>query len=472
MEATNPFSRRTFLSAAAAAGAALAADSLLPNESHAAAADSFLPNESRAARSASPVEISYWFPFGGDSELSELKRAKLFSAAHPDIKINALYVPPHSGVDNGKLLAAIAAGNPPDLVVCDLTYGVAAMGYQGGLVDLAPYLKQVGWQPSHMVPAALPLMQYPYPNGKLWGMPQDGNLTYFFINKTLFRKAGLDPNKPPTTTAQLDAYAAKLTTFGSGGRFKTIGFIPWAYDGGGAGGGAFTWPWVFGANFTKVVNGKVMLTLTDPAFIRALNWEATYAKKYGSDKLQTAVNSMGNSFSPSDPFLAGQLAMMVGGNYHTEALRTYNPTLDYAVWRIPAPPGGRSNATMLGTNVFMVPRGAKHPLEAVKVALGFATGGSEVATEDIWRTFSMYKQGPNSPKCIWQQRHDPTYALELQLAASPNATNPPLLPISAQLANSVWTAAQDVIYGKATAEHALSQVQSQLQPLLDQALHQ
>jgi multiple sugar transport system substrate-binding protein len=257
-----------------------------------------------------------------------------------------------------------------------------------------------------------------------------------------------------------------------GGRFKTIGFIPWAYEGGGAGNQSFTWPWMFGANFTKVVNGKVMLTLTDPAMLRALNWEATYAKKYGADRLQTAVNSMGNAFSPNDPFISGELAMMVGGNWHTEALRTYNPKLDYAVFPIPVPTGGRMNGTIFGFNVYMVPVGSKHPLEAVKFAMWAGNGSAVIGNENVWRTFSGYRQGPNAPKNIWQQHNDPTYAVTEKLAASPNATNGVLLPISTQLINDLWAAEQSVIYGKTSALSAMSQLQSQLQPLLDKALKQ
>jgi multiple sugar transport system substrate-binding protein len=452
MNTKKPFSRRNFLAGAAATGTALAAESLVPRAV-------------QAARSDAPVKITYWYPWGGDSQTYEENRFKTFNATHSDIQATGLYVPPDSGVTNGKLLAAIAAGNPPDLVVTNLDYAAADLGYQGGLLDLTPYLKTVGWKPSDMLPGVLPLMQY---SGKIWALPETGNLTFFYYNKALFRKAGLDPNKPPTTFAELDAYAEKLTSYDSSGRFKTIGFIPWAWDGA----DAWIYPWLFGANFTKTVNGKVELTLTDPATVRALEWEATYAKKYGVGKLQTTVSGFGNTFSPNDPFINGTLAMAVGGNYHTEAIRTYNPKLDYGVTYLPVPPGGRKLATEFSFNIYMVPVGSKHPLQAVQFAMWAGNGSAVIGNENIWRTFSGYKQGPNAPKNIWQQHHDPIYAISETLQHSPNVTNGVLLPISAQLFTEMQTAEQTVYYLKSSAQKALSDLQSRMQPLLDKALKQ
>ncbi len=420
----------------------------------------------RAAHSAAPVQISYWYPWGGDSKTYEEKRAKDYNASQSEVQATGLYVPPDSGVTNGKLLSAIASGNAPDLVVVNNEFAGAVMGYQGGLTDLAPYLKTVNWSANQMLPAILPLMQYQ--GNRIWTLPETCNLTYFYYNKTLFRKAGLDPNKPPTTLAQVDAYAKKLTTQDSKGHLKTIGFIPWAWDGG----DPFIWPIMFGAKFTKTVNGKVKLNLTDPATLRALEYQASYARKSGADKLQTAISGFGNVFSPNDPFISGQVAMMVGGNYHTEALRTYAPKLDYGVTTLPVAPGGAKNVTEFSCNVYMVPAGAKHPLEAVKFAMWAGNGKAVIGNENIWHTFSGYKQGADAPKNIWQQRHDAPYAVTEKLTVSPNAQNPPLLPISAQLSNEMITASQTVYYLKATPLKAMTDLQNRLQPILDKGLKQ
>jgi multiple sugar transport system substrate-binding protein len=447
MDQPTSLSRRTFLAGAAATGAVLASESLLPIESH-------------AARPGAAVEVVEWHSWGGDSKTYEENRIKQFNATHPDIHVTPLYVPDIPT----KLLPAIAGGNPPDLVTADPT----VLGYQGGLTDLTPYMRTLGWNPNQMLPGALPFMAY---NNKIWAVCELGSLIFLYINKALFRQAGLDPNKPPTNLAQLDAYAEKLTTYDSKGNFKTIGFIPWAEDGSGYW-GVWLWQWLFGANFTKKVNGKLMLTLTDPAAIRALNWEAGYGKKYGASKLSGVVTGAAAPFSIDDLFISGKMAMMIGGQWHTEAMRTYNPKLDYAAYAIPAPPGGRQNATILSFNTWVVPQGARHPLEALKYGMWAGNGAPVVGNENTWMTVSAYKQPANAAKNIWQQRKDPVYSLVEKLAGSSNATKGPLLPISAQLNDAMTTAEQSVYYGKANAEQALSQVQSRMQPMLDKALNQ
>ncbi|MGH2391665.1 MAG: hypothetical protein ACRDIE_26010, partial [Chloroflexota bacterium] len=158
--------------------------------------------------------------------------------------------------------------------------------------------------------------------------------------------------------------------------------------------------------------------------------------------------------------------------YHTEALRTYSPKLDYMVSPLPLAPGGRKNATEFSINIYMVPMGSKHPLEAVKFAMWAGNGVAVIGNENIWHTFSGYKQGPHSPKNIWQQRNDPVYKVTEELLKSPNTTNGPLLPISAQLNNEMQTAAQTVYYGKGEALKTLTDLQNRMQPLLDKALHQ
>ena len=71
-------------------------------------------------------------------------------------------------------------------------------------------------------------------------MPLYADVSALFYNKDLFEKAGLDPNKPPTSLAELRAYADKITALGgdvkgyflpgscAGCNIFTVGPLMWA----------------------------------------------------------------------------------------------------------------------------------------------------------------------------------------------------------------------------------------------------
>ena len=50
--------------------------------------------------------------------------------------------------------------------------------------------------------------------GRLYGVPLYADVSALFYNKDLFQQAGLDPNKPPTSLAEIREYADKITALG------------------------------------------------------------------------------------------------------------------------------------------------------------------------------------------------------------------------------------------------------------------
>src|SRR6188474_3042047 len=80
----------------------------------------------------------------------------------------------------------------------------------GQLVDITDKIKD--WpelktaSPGHMTVATF--------NERLYGVPLYADVSALFYNKDLFTKAGLDPNKPPTSLAELRTYADKITALG------------------------------------------------------------------------------------------------------------------------------------------------------------------------------------------------------------------------------------------------------------------
>lgn len=60
--------------------------------------------------------------------------------------------------------------------------------------------------------------------GKLYGMPFNTSAPMLYYNKDLFKAAGLDPNKPPRTYAEVLDYAKKLTKKDASGKITVAGY--------------------------------------------------------------------------------------------------------------------------------------------------------------------------------------------------------------------------------------------------------
>ena len=157
----------------------------------------------------------------------------MWNEKNPDRKINLTYIP-HSEMV-AKLAQAMASGEVPDLMGMDLIYA-PQFEKAGQLVDITDKIKD--WpelktaSPGHMTVATY--------EDRLYGVPLYADVSALFYNKDLFEKAGLDPNKPPTSLGEIREYADKITALGgdikgyflpgscAGCNIFTVGPLMWA----------------------------------------------------------------------------------------------------------------------------------------------------------------------------------------------------------------------------------------------------
>jgi multiple sugar transport system substrate-binding protein len=105
--------------------------------------------------------------------------------------------------------SAATSGVVPDLLSLDLilTPDLMRAGYLKDITDPMssnPNVKRV-------VPAHIALATY---EKRLYGVPFTPDDSVLLYNKALFRKAGLDPEKPPTTTGEIVSAALKIRALG------------------------------------------------------------------------------------------------------------------------------------------------------------------------------------------------------------------------------------------------------------------
>lgn len=401
--------------------------------------------------------ITFWYPWGGIDGNLRAELAAQFSKEHPDIEVKPLLVS-GSGYSDGKLMASIAGGQPPDVVLYWNGGDTGAMAARGGLTDLTPYLDTVGINAEEYEPAVWKQMQY---RGRIWGIPEISAIyCSLFYNKDVFAAAGLDPDSPPVTLEEADLYAAKMTRINRDGQVDVAGFIPWMEQ------GSHTdfWMQIFGGKLFNEDETKV--TADHPGNIEAFKWMASYGSKYGAKQFSAFIGSAQGSDSPQNPFYTGNLGMVVNGSWFATAILKYAPQTNFGIAGVPYPENGLKKPAYLGTNVWWVPRGSKHVKEALEFIAWMNDKERVARTADQVGNFAPIVAARNMQKL----RTDKVFSAFFNILESGNTISEPNNPVWAFYNNELTKARDNVIFGRSTAEKALAEVtqktQKELQKLL------
>lgn len=198
--------RRTWTAAAAAAGAVALA---LTGCSGGAG------GSSDATTKHGPITI--WYSNNEQEVAWGKAMVAAWNADHPKEKIKAQEVP--AGKSTEEVIgAAITAGTTPCLVFNNLPAATGQFQKQGGLVDLSKFSGADKYIETRSGKAAAD--QYKSSDGDFYQMPWKSNPVMIFYNKTIFQKAGLDPENP-----KLSTYADFLAT---AEKIKSSGAAPYA----------------------------------------------------------------------------------------------------------------------------------------------------------------------------------------------------------------------------------------------------
>ena len=401
--------------------------------------------------------VKFWYPWGGIDGDLRVKLAKEFNDTHPDIEVQPLLVR-GVGYDDGKLMAAIAGGEPPDVVLYWNGGPTRGMATRDALTDLTPYLDKVGIKGSEYDPALWSQMLY---KDKVYGIPElAGIYCSLYYNKNVMIKAGLNPNAPPKDIEQLDLYAEKMTKFDSKGQIDIAGFIPWMEQGG----HTDFWPQVFGGKLLNEDETKV--TANDPKIIKAFEWMGSYGKKYGAQKFAAYLGSIQDVGNPGHPFYTGKLGMMINGTWVVAQIKKYAPKTFFGIAGNPAPPDGLKNPVYVGMNVWWIPKGAKN----VEAALQFIAWMNEKVR--MAQTADLVGNLGSKPAArkVQKLRADKYSSVFFKLMDTGTLITEPSSPVW-PIYNDLLAKARDkVIYGQATAKEALDEVTAKVQAELDKIL--
>jgi multiple sugar transport system substrate-binding protein len=295
---------------------------------------------------ASSGELSMWERSGGNKGMVDAL-VEAWNTKNPTCKIKLTYIPHTEMV--GKIAQGIASGEVPDLMGMDLIYAPQFEKAQQ-LVDITDRIK--GW--SELSTASKGHMTVATFEEKLYGVPLYADVSALFYNKDLFQRAGLDPNKPPTSLAELREFAGKITALGGG--IKGY-YLP----GNCAGCNIFTvgpLMWASGAKIEAKDAGDEPLTGDGVKQVLEFTREMVKSKNVPDG----ARTENGETFHLQ--FGSGKLGMMGTGNFNITLAREQNPNMKFGIGLLPGMTPG-SSASFIGGDLVVIPKGSKRVDDSV-----------------------------------------------------------------------------------------------------------
>ncbi|MCA9244193.1 MAG: ABC transporter substrate-binding protein [Phycisphaerales bacterium] len=258
-----------------------------------------------------------------------------------------------SDIDKRTMIAA-AAGDPPDISGLDDRM-VAQFADLDALLEIGDLVREFGIDGDKFKPTWWNIGEY---KGGLYALPSTPFTIALYYNRAAYRAAGLDPDRPPRTTAELNDYAVKLTKKDERGRITQLGFttsplmLGWWH---------WAWPFFFDG---QLWDGD-RLRIDTPESRASFLWTQERRSRMGISAVESFESSSGAIEGAQNPFISGRLAMVFQGPWMSNWINHYNPDLDYAVAPFPSVTTERENV-MASADVFVIPRAAPHPREAMR----------------------------------------------------------------------------------------------------------
>ncbi len=275
-------------------------------------------------QSALAVELTMYYPVAVGGPLTKIVDGLVadFMKENPDIKVNAIYAGNYNDA-RIKALAALKAGKPAQLSVM-FSIDIYELIEQDAIVpfdDIVETDEEKAWLNS-FYPA---LMGNGRTGGKTWGIPFQRSTIVMYYNKDAFRDAGLDPEKPPATWAELVSMGKKLVKKDGDKVDRWAIMIP-----------STGYPyWMFGAlamqNDQLLMNGEGNETFFNAeATVQALQYWQDLGAKHGI--MPKGTIEWGTL---RKNFLEGRTAMMWHSTGNLTAVKK-NAKFDFGVAMLPA----------------------------------------------------------------------------------------------------------------------------------------
>lgn len=398
--------------------------------------------------------LRYWEKWTGTESAAMKEIVKAYNDSQDRFHVQYMEVG-GSQIDR-KLLLSIAGGNPPDIAGF---WNDRIVDYvqNGALLPLDSLMEGSDMSSADYLPRVMDSCRY---EGFTWGLPLTPATLALFYNRRLFREAGLDPDSPPRTIAELDAYSELLTKRDEAGRITQLGFSPdipgwWNH----------LWGLWFGGSLW---DGASQVTVASPPFLEALEWANGYSEKYGVQQLDRFKAAAENFDSPQWPFFSERLAMVIQGVWTSNFIRRHCPNLDWDVAPFPTAGADSESTTFLQCDLLVIPKGASNP-EGAWDFIQFTQRAENLERLNILHhKFSPRVEVSDG---FYEMHPNPRIRLFQDLATNGTVHVAPAIPQFSDLQRWMIYAFNQVYKEGRDPSDTLREVQSEIQKGLDRSLN-
>ena len=211
-----------------------------------------------------------------------------------------------------------------------------SLGENGQLYNLTPYAEALPYF-NRFNPAVI--AEGTDAKGQVIAIPEASYAQAISYNRKLFSEAGLNPNDPPTTWAQIEADAKQISD-----KTGTAGYAEMGANDNTAGWILTTLDYALGGRMETGIGANAKATFDNPQAVQALDMLKT---------MRWTDNSMGSDFDwgwsdINQAFSAGQVGMFISGSdVYTNMVQSYN--INPSIYGLaPIPLANNKNAGVLG----------------------------------------------------------------------------------------------------------------------------
>jgi sn-glycerol 3-phosphate transport system substrate-binding protein len=422
-------------------------------------------NASSAA--ANEVTIQFWHAMGGHNMEVVNSLVDQFNKTHPGIRVQAQMAGSYDDVLN-KTQAAARTKTAPNIIQI-FEIGTRTMIDSGIIIPVEDLGKKVvkdrnfDWHKW-----IKPVSNYYTMGGKLYSMPFNSSTPLLYYNKTYFKQAGLDPNKPPKTFEELMQDAEKLTTRDAQGNVTRYGMTLAVY-------GWFAEQMCYNQDvlFVNNNNGRsgrpTKAVFNNKALVKFFDMWKKMADK------GTLLNAGAGTAPAQQAFISGRAAMMFEStalvNNFEDNLKKMGCELGTAY--LPIPEGATRGGVCIGGASLWATK--DHSAEEMKATWEFLKWLSETDQQVYW--FENTGYFPTTTSAIEAAKKSnffiahPNYATAFQqllMAKNDYASQGAVMGNFAAVRKTLEDAIAEVLTGSKTSQKALNDAALKVDKILEE----